>query len=705
MAILSPPLDPSSQAAAEVPLAPGFRFHPTDEELVSYYLRRRVLGRRLRVDAIAEVDLYRLEPWDLPSLSRIRSRDSQWYFFARLDRKVAGAGAGGRGGPGNRTNRATPRGYWKTTGKDREVYHRGKAVGMKKTLVFHAGRAPKGERSNWVMHEYRLLDADGPQDLHVVCRIFQKHGSGPQNGAQYGAPYMEEEWEEEEEDDAITNAPASGASAGMPAITCAVDESNEEDENGYYKANELAQAHEMLSSPEMASLQAQGSKDTSDGSGADGVISLEEILQEPLPNINAEYIDRSEGHNATDDNFSVDDLLSACPRKDDDYVGQDVTLNGGYQADDSYTQWPLRAYSNQNYANGTLSAEEFFDTQNDTNGNAYSEHQQADGFPAPHQVDGSMVFDDAPSDYDLVHGNDDFVYLNDLLNEPLGNESLFDGDDMMAYFDATENDFKYDISGSAPGSDYQFAETAPNFDKKVSHGTAIYTAFPSLVPFLSVLVINRAISTSLQVANKVEFTFDGIGKASEASGQYSASSSGSHEDTYPDTAVPGTSSRFFGMLLRIRTNSHPRSNFNFRCSGCMPTDDTADKTLGKRLTNMLGNSMGYIPAPPAMASEFPPVMGKSVGGLSAAASPSSIRVTAGIIQLDGLTFTERWPLQKNGGDFSLLVSFTVESDVASKGVGFEQATRVGMALRSGFYLFLVSAMMLVLSYKSCICSR
>jgi hypothetical protein len=164
---LSPP-DSSTPAAAaaasaEVPLAPGFRFHPTDEELVSYYLRRRVLGRRLRVDAIAEVDLYRLEPWDLPSLSRIRSRDAQWYFFARLDRKVAGAGAGGRGGPGNRTNRATPRGYWKTTGKDREVRHRGKAVGMKKTLVFHAGRAPKGERSNWVMHEYRLLDADGPK--------------------------------------------------------------------------------------------------------------------------------------------------------------------------------------------------------------------------------------------------------------------------------------------------------------------------------------------------------------------------------------------------------------------------------------------------------------------------------------------------------------------------------------------------------------
>ena len=154
---------PPPAAAEATSLAPGFRFHPTDEELVSYYLKRKVLGRPLKVDAIAEVDLYRLEPWDLPSLSRIRSRDAQWYFFARLDRKVAGAGAGGRGGPGNRNNRATPRGYWKTTGKDREVCHRGKAVGMKKTLVFHAGRAPKGERSNWVMHEYRLLDADGPQ--------------------------------------------------------------------------------------------------------------------------------------------------------------------------------------------------------------------------------------------------------------------------------------------------------------------------------------------------------------------------------------------------------------------------------------------------------------------------------------------------------------------------------------------------------------
>ncbi|XP_039022224.1 NAC domain-containing protein 78-like [Hibiscus syriacus] len=72
---------------------------------------------------------------------------------------------------------------------------------MKKTLVYHKGRAPRGERTNWVMHEYRLtdeaLEKDIQQDAFVLCRVFQKSGSGPKNGEQYGAPFFEEEWEDE----------------------------------------------------------------------------------------------------------------------------------------------------------------------------------------------------------------------------------------------------------------------------------------------------------------------------------------------------------------------------------------------------------------------------------------------------------------------------------------------------------------------------
>ncbi|KAL8159860.1 hypothetical protein V2J09_001397 [Rumex salicifolius] len=175
-------------------LAPGFRFHPTDEELVAYYLKRKVSGKPFRVDAISEIEVYRVEPWDLPGLSKLKTRDLEWYFFSNLDKKYSN---------GSKTNRATSEGYWKTTGKDRPVCHRCKVVGMKKTLVFHRGRAPRGERTNWVMHEYRLIDeqveqAAVPQESFVLCRIFQKSGSGPKNGERYGAPLIEEEWEAED---------------------------------------------------------------------------------------------------------------------------------------------------------------------------------------------------------------------------------------------------------------------------------------------------------------------------------------------------------------------------------------------------------------------------------------------------------------------------------------------------------------------------
>ncbi|KAK9168575.1 hypothetical protein Syun_000715 [Stephania yunnanensis] len=177
-------------------LAPGFRFHPTDEELISYYLKRKICNKPFRFDTISEIDIYKYEPSDLPGLSLLRSRDLEWYFFSALDRKY---------GNGSKTNRATNEGYWKTTGKDRSVrsIRRGDlVVGMKKTLVYHKGRAPRGERTNWVMHEYRIMDealekGGVVQDGLVLCRVFQKSGSGPKNGEQYGAPFVEEEWEDD----------------------------------------------------------------------------------------------------------------------------------------------------------------------------------------------------------------------------------------------------------------------------------------------------------------------------------------------------------------------------------------------------------------------------------------------------------------------------------------------------------------------------
>lgn len=47
-------------------LPPGFRFHPTDEELVVHYLKRKAASAPLPVPIIAEVDLYKFDPWELP---------------------------------------------------------------------------------------------------------------------------------------------------------------------------------------------------------------------------------------------------------------------------------------------------------------------------------------------------------------------------------------------------------------------------------------------------------------------------------------------------------------------------------------------------------------------------------------------------------------------------------------------------------------
>ncbi|XP_010549128.1 PREDICTED: NAC domain-containing protein 59 [Tarenaya hassleriana] len=147
-------------------LPPGFRFHPTDEELITHYLCRKVSEVGFTAKAIVEVDLNKCEPWDLPAMASMGEKE--WYFFSLRDRKYP---------TGLRTNRATEAGYWKTTGKDKEIYRTGILVGMKKTLVFYKGRAPKGEKSNWVMHEYRLENKNPfkpTKEEWVVCRVFEK---------------------------------------------------------------------------------------------------------------------------------------------------------------------------------------------------------------------------------------------------------------------------------------------------------------------------------------------------------------------------------------------------------------------------------------------------------------------------------------------------------------------------------------------------
>ncbi|CAM8950857.1 unnamed protein product [Rhodiola kirilowii] len=161
-------------------LPPGFRFHPTDEELVIQYLARKIFAMPLPASIIPEVEVCKSDPWDLPG-----DKNQTRYFFSSRETKYPN---------GSRSNRATGSGYWKATGIDRKIMSCGKnqVCGLKKTLVFYQGKPNKGNRTDWIMHEYRLdgeslikrsaanhaTNLAAQLEKWVLCRIFLKRRGG-----------------------------------------------------------------------------------------------------------------------------------------------------------------------------------------------------------------------------------------------------------------------------------------------------------------------------------------------------------------------------------------------------------------------------------------------------------------------------------------------------------------------------------------------
>ncbi|WOL12905.1 hypothetical protein Cni_G21674 [Canna indica] len=175
-------------SGGDLVLPPGFRFHPTDEELVTHYLCRRCAGMPISVPIIAELDLYKFDPWQLPGMALYGEKE--WYFFSPRDRKYPN---------GSRPNRAAASGYWKATGADKPIGSP-RAVAIKKALVFYSGKAPKGVKTDWIMHEYRLahVDRSAPKKKHslrlddwVLCRIYHKKGGANPGRSMTAGPKKE----------------------------------------------------------------------------------------------------------------------------------------------------------------------------------------------------------------------------------------------------------------------------------------------------------------------------------------------------------------------------------------------------------------------------------------------------------------------------------------------------------------------------------
>ncbi|KAL6652439.1 hypothetical protein ACP70R_011364 [Stipagrostis hirtigluma subsp. patula] len=157
---------------------PGFRFLPTDLEIVLHYLKHKVLDLELpEHNAVREgLDVYATNAEDITLDIRNGDKEHLGFFFVRKDHAYT-----------NGCWYATPGGYWKVRrGGPAAIRHGGRVIAFRTSLDYVRGRAPRGRRTPWSMFVY-ALNARGHHDLRnleqpsmnsfVVCKVRKRASS------------------------------------------------------------------------------------------------------------------------------------------------------------------------------------------------------------------------------------------------------------------------------------------------------------------------------------------------------------------------------------------------------------------------------------------------------------------------------------------------------------------------------------------------
>lgn len=142
----------------------GFRFHPSDQELILCYLQPKVAKiPNKEFELEDKTDIYAKEPWRLIHTENDFFEPNEWFYFMKRNQSS-----------GKQTSRRvkgeTCQGCWKTTGKlkDVESEETGAVIGKKRALSFYVNGDSKA--SGWTMKEYYLHDGDSFQN-QVLCHL------------------------------------------------------------------------------------------------------------------------------------------------------------------------------------------------------------------------------------------------------------------------------------------------------------------------------------------------------------------------------------------------------------------------------------------------------------------------------------------------------------------------------------------------------
>nr|XP_010323471.1 protein CUP-SHAPED COTYLEDON 3-like [Solanum lycopersicum] len=156
---------------------PGFRFHPTDYELIKHYLERKLANLPLHPNKIYELNIYKYEPDTIAAQLKPTTTENIWYVFTPRDRKYPN---------GERPDRCTWNGYWKATGIDKIIVDDDNIskIGSRRALVYYIGKPPNGKKTDWIMHEYMIPKITIPNsstprnpklDEWVLCKFYNRN--------------------------------------------------------------------------------------------------------------------------------------------------------------------------------------------------------------------------------------------------------------------------------------------------------------------------------------------------------------------------------------------------------------------------------------------------------------------------------------------------------------------------------------------------
>ncbi|KAK6151512.1 hypothetical protein DH2020_014147 [Rehmannia glutinosa] len=154
-------------------IPPGYRFQPTDYELLSEYLIKKIKQEPLPPNRIHVVNLYDFNPDYLTESSK-PAKENEWYFFSPTDKRYKN---------GSRPNR-TGDGYWKSTGSNEPIKHKNIIIGYKRSLVFFMGKHTDHDiKTDWLMKEYTLKNPPAPVQTSedtsmrlndwVICKVYK----------------------------------------------------------------------------------------------------------------------------------------------------------------------------------------------------------------------------------------------------------------------------------------------------------------------------------------------------------------------------------------------------------------------------------------------------------------------------------------------------------------------------------------------------